>query len=389
MLQEPKTRTILSWIALTVFVVVFSLISVSLWGGKPETLPPDREVGIQNTMTIQEFGESNQLSNNVLKDVFALTSKADLQKTIQDFTLSHEEIAAEVNKALALEAEHASKDWVKILVKFVLWIGFLTATFVLLKHGKITPIMRKGLLFAAIVLFGVILGADPSPMGTVKDAIVLFAKSGVIFPPRLIAFTVMLVGGIFLANKFLCSWGCQFGTFQDLIFRLNRNPKDRKGIFPQYKIPFQISNAIRILFFVVLTLVAFIWATDIIDPIDPFKIFKPTVLSATGILFIGLILIASIFVYRPWCHLFCPFGLVGWLTEKVSIYKINVDYDTCTACEACTKACPSTVMNAILKQEQTIPDCFACGNCIDVCPVNAVHFRSGKRNIPPAGKFEK
>ncbi len=389
MLQEPKTRTILSWVALTIFVVVFSLISVSLWGGKPETLPPEQELDIQNTLTIQEFGESNQLSNEVLKDVFALTSKADLQKTIQDFALSHEEIATEVNKALALETEHASKDWVKILVKFALWIGFLTMTFFLLKNHKITPIMRKGLLFAAIVLFGVILGADPSPMGTVKDAIVLFAKSGVIFPPRLIAFTVMLVGGIFLANKFLCSWGCQFGTFQDLIFRLNRNPKDRKGILPQYKIPFQISNAIRILFFVVLTLVAFIWATDIIDPIDPFKIFKPAVLGATGILFIGLILITSLFVYRPWCHLFCPFGLVGWLTEKISLYKINVNYDACTSCEVCAKACPSTAMNAILKQEQTIPDCFACGSCIDVCPVNAVHFQAGKRNTPPAGKFEK
>ncbi len=165
-----------------VFVIVFSLISVRLWGGKPEELPQDRELTLQDTMTIQEFGKSNRLPNEVLQKVFALASKEDLQKTIR---------------------------------------------------------------------------------------------------------------------------------------------------------------------------------------------------------------IAALFVYRPWCHLFCPFGLVGWLTEKVSIYKINVDYDACTACEVCAKACPSTVMNAILKQEQTIPDCFACGSCIDVCPVNAVHVQSGKRNATPAGKFEK
>ncbi|MBD3306899.1 hypothetical protein GF339_10735 [candidate division KSB3 bacterium] len=79
-------------------------------------------------------------------------------------------------------------------------------------------------------------------------------------------------------------------------------------------------------------------------------------------------------------------GLVGWLAEEISLYKINVDYDVCIACEAC----PSTVMNAILKQKQkTIPDCFACGNCLDVCPMNAVHFQRGKRNTPPTGKFDK
>ena len=389
MAQGQKAYVIPLFVALLAFVVVSSILSVNLWGEKPEEIPEAQELVIQETMTIEEFGKSNALSSEVLKEVFGLTSKEELQQTIQQKGLSAEEIADHVKKAAALEAEHESKSWMKIAAKFILWAAFLLYVFFLLKNGKVTPQLRKWLLFAAVVLFGVVLGADPSPMGTVKDAIVLFGKSGAIFPPRLIAFLLMLIGGIVLANKFLCSWGCQFGTLQDLIFRFNRDAKDRKGLFPQYKIPFQISNAIRIVFFVVLTLVAFIWATDIVEDIDPFKIFKPAVLGTMGIIFIGVVLIASLFVYRPWCHLFCPFGLVGWLAEKVSWYKIKVDYETCTACEACSKACPSNVMEAILKRDQTIPDCFACGNCIDVCPVNAIHFQSGKRSMPPEGKFKK
>ena len=97
---------------------------------------------------------------------------------------------------------------------------------------------------------------------------------------------------------------------------------------------------------------------------------------------------ASLFVYRPWCHFFCPFGLVGWLVEKVSIFRIKVNYETCISCEACAKACPSTVMNAILKRENIIPDCFACANCIDVCPTGSVSLAAGKRKLPPEGKFE-
>ncbi len=177
------------------------------------------------------------------------------------------------------------------------------------------------------------------------------------------------------------------GTLQDLIFRINRNAKDTKGIVRQHKIPFAISNTIRVAFFIVFTLVAFLWATDIVEYIDPFKIYKPAVVACGGWIFIAAILVGSLFIYRPWCHLFCPFGLVGWLVEKISLYKIKVNYDTCIACESCANACPSSVMEAILKRDKVIPDCFACANCIDVCPTKSITFRVGKRDKPPEGKF--
>jgi len=81
--------------------------------------------------------------------------------------------------------------------------------------------------------------------------------------------------------------------------------------------------------------------------------------------------------------------LVGWLLEKISIFKISVDYETCIACEACANSCPSTVMGAILKQERSIPDCFACGTCMNVCPTDSIKLQAGKRNKPPADKFAK
>jgi len=137
-------------------------------------------------------------------------------------------------------------------------------------------------------------------------------------------------------------------------------------------------------------LISSIWALDIVELVDPFKIFNPLIPTLLGWIFIALILIASLFVYRPWCHLFCPFGLVGWLFEKLSFFKIKVDYSSCIACDACSKACPSDVMESILKREKkVIPDCFSCGNCIDVCPTNSISFSKGKRDLPPAGKFSK
>lgn len=224
-------------------------------------------------------------------------------------------------------------------------------------------------------------------MGTIKDTIVMFGEYKTFFLPRLISLSIMLLL-VILANKSICVWGCQFGTLQDLMFRLNRR-EEQKPVFKQFKVPFVISNSIRIVFFVFFTVIALIWAFDIIASIDPFKIFNPLVMGVIGIVFVAFILILSLFVYRPWCHLFCPFGLVGWIFEKVSIFKIKVNYDKCIACGNCEKAFPSTTMGAILRDKKVIPDCFSCGSCMESCPTNAISFSMGIRKHPPKGKFDK
>jgi polyferredoxin len=195
---------------------------------------------------------------------------------------------------------------------------------------------------------------------------------------------------VFIVNKYICAWGCQVGVLQDLIFRINQTDKRKVIVGKQFKIPFIISNSVRITFLVIFTIIAFAWGFDIVEPIDPFKVYKPSYLGLSGALFIGILLIVSLFVYRPWCHFLCPFGLVGWVVEKLSLIKINVNYDTCIACKKCAEACPSTVMNAILtRTKKTIPDCFACYNCREVCPTESISFSTNKRTLPPKGHFDK
>jgi NAD-dependent dihydropyrimidine dehydrogenase PreA subunit len=385
MFSRSGVNVLIVSLLLIAALVLLSALSMRLWGMKPETTAVSAQITIRPDLTVAQFAEENHLPKEVLKEALGLRQESDLQRKLEELGIPHAEIEQRARKAASMSAEYGSKNWVKIPVKLAFWAALLAVMFRVMRRGGIAPAARKWYYLSSVVLFGVILGPEPSPMGTIKDTIALFGSRGIIFPPRAIVLSTFLLI-VIVANKFICAWGCQFGTLQDLLFRIDRD-RDERSILPQFKLPFAATNAVRVVFFLLFTVLAFGWATDIIAPIDPFRIYNPLALTLAGAVVLGTVLIASLFVYRPWCHLLCPFGFIGWLAEKASVFKIQVNYETCIACGQCSTACPSTVMEAVLKRERTIPDCFACGTCVNMCPTRSIAFRSGKRESPPPGKF--
>ena len=123
------------FIALIAAVVILSTISARLWGGKPETLPEPKQLIIAEEMTLSDFGQANGLPNPALKEIFGLQQKADLQKKVTAYG-SAAQIQSLVTKKLALVAEHETKDWQKILIKFAAWFSVLGGIFFLLRKRK-------------------------------------------------------------------------------------------------------------------------------------------------------------------------------------------------------------------------------------------------------------
>ena len=191
-------------------IIAASWFVAPLWADKPEGVAADAPAPIFDPdMTVADFGKTNDLSNPALKKIFGLADRSELKRNVLDFGMDRETILERGGKQRALGQEYKTKNWFKIPLKFGLWLAFLGLSFYLLRKKRIHAPMRKALYLAAAILFGVILSADPSPMGTVKDAIHLYAVEGVVFPPRLIALTVFLLT-VFLANKFICSWGASW-----------------------------------------------------------------------------------------------------------------------------------------------------------------------------------
>lgn len=289
-------------------------------------------------------------------------SLPELQRAVQRLRSRTVETAGAEAAPDALAEEAEGKDWLRIRIKFVLWVAFFLAALILLMRTKITPRLRVVMLVAAPLIFGVWLGVEPNAPGTVKDGILLYATAGVVFLPRLVAFVGLLLMSV-LGNKIFCGWACQFGTLQDLVWHLPTR---------KWRPPFWLTSIFRVGFFAALAIGAFTVGADILEPIDPFRLFRLGAVTAVAVALV--MLVAGVWIYRPWCSFFCPFGLVSWLGERIALTKPRVNLQTCINCLRCERACPTWAIKGLRRGEPLPQDCFACGACIRVCPVSAIRW---------------
>ena len=144
---------------------------------------------LQPEWTVERLAQENSLeAAALLKQLTIADTPAVRGATLQTLNISNEQAHEAIRKLLVLSTEEKSKNWKLILLKFALWWTVAIAAILLLKRNWVTHRRRTWLLAGAFIVFGILLGSDPSPMGTVKDAIVLYGAEGTIFPPRLVAF---------------------------------------------------------------------------------------------------------------------------------------------------------------------------------------------------------
>ena len=115
----------------------------------------------------------------------------------------------------------------------------------------------------------------------------------------------------YLFGKVWCGWVCHLGAFQEFLYRAN-NFKFLKGEGAQ--------KTLRILqytMFATLMIQLMVTKTNIFIHYDPFKVaFNLRSFHTLGWVLLGLLLLTSLFIYRPFCRGVCPVGLVlGWVSK--------------------------------------------------------------------------
>ena len=258
-----------------------------------------------------------------------------------------------------------------MISKIVLWVLIAIVSTSFLRKNKVTSKVRNYFLVGGVIIFGFIYGVEPNPVSSLRNLLKNVFLQQRLLPAILLVFVILLLVS-WWSNKSICGWGCQFGLLQDLLYRI---PSRKR------KPPIRLSQIIRLFFFVGLILGLVVWKIDWLAFIDPFGIFRwsfsqPVIL---GMSFVSAVLILSVFIYRPWCHFFCPFGFISWIVEQKSLNKPVINLETCKQCQLCVKACPGNAMEDILHNKRWRSDCFACGACIEACRFDSIHW--GRKSL--------
>ena len=351
-------------------VVITTLASVFMkWQDLTKT---DSGIYFSEQATLKELAKRN---NVPVKEILHHLSHEDYTHWQLPRNKPLEQLA--VDPAIVKHAlEHESKDNpTSDILKFVLWAVLLGVVVLYILKKKNIVKLRLIAMPLSVVIFGVALGDSPNPMEATVKIFKLFNKmtgEPVIVVISFILFTLFSIWGA----KLLCSWGCHLGTLQESLYNIPIFRKKHK-----FQVPFMVSLVSRFVFFIVFIMLFFGIGFDIknfviFHQVNYFKLFRPTNLAPFALYSLAVLILASFFVFRPFCQFICPFGLWAWLLQNISINKIRIERDKCIDCGKCEKACPTKAMKGIYenKRKLFLPDCWSCGKCIDVCPTDAIKY---------------
>jgi polyferredoxin len=188
-----------------------------------------------------------------------------------------------------------------------------------------------------------------------------------VLPAPMLALIIVAVGFTLVGGKAFCGWVCPLGALQELLGRIPGLPRRR--------LSFAVSNTLRALVFSGFVVALVLWQVNIFNWFNPFEMLHWSHLTnplvwAPALIVIGL----SLVLYRPFCALLCPMGLLTWVAERVSFSRVHITSE-CDDCGACLKTTDCQALPAMLARKHVVPDCHGCGDCLATCKRGFIEFR--------------
>lgn len=195
---------------------------------------------------------------------------------------------------------------------------------------------------------------------------------------------LIFMGAVF--GRFVCGWLCPFGLLQDLLYKIPFIKK-RKRLPGDFWLKY-LKYVVLVLFVIVLPLTVldvagqgqpwfckYICPSGMVMGALPLLAVNTSLWAALGWLFtwkmvlLLLILLLTLWTYRPFCRYLCPLGAVYGLFNRISVFRYQVDGEKCTKCGQCQTSCDFDIA---VYETPNSSECIRCGRCKNVCPVSAI-----------------
>lgn len=180
----------------------------------------------------------------------------------------------------------------------------------------------------------------------------------------------------FLFRKAFCSWLCPVGTLSEYLGKFGKKVFRRNFLLPRWlDIPLRGLKYLLLGFFAwavssmsASAIAAFMKSPyGVVADVKMLNFFR--FLGETGLIVLGVLVVASVLVQNFWCRYLCPYGALLGLSSIFSPMRIRRDKETCIDCAKCAKACPSALPVDKLVTIKSA-ECTGCLECVAACPAD-------------------
>ena len=260
-----------------------------------------------------------------------------------------------------------------VQIFFLILIALIAVNHTLAERGGGIPLIAEASLHAVCPFGGVV-----SIYQLITTA--TFVKK--VHESSLVLMYIVLAAALLMGPLF-CGWICPFGTFQELVSRIGGKIFKKK--FNRF-IPYKYDKYLRFFRYVVLFMVLLMTARSgqlLFADIDPYYAlfqFWTGDVAVSALVMLLVVTVLSLFVERPFCKYFCPFGALLGIFNLFRLVPLRRNSISCINCGKCDRTCP---MNIPVSSKDTVRNhqCISCYECTSgdgACPVeNTLEFRSG------------
>ena len=209
---------------------------------------------------------------------------------------------------------------------------------------------RKGILWLSVfslVYFGFYRNGCICSIGAIQNvALSIFDPTYAISFTALAFFLIPLIFALFFGRIF-CGTACPLGVIQDLV------------VIRPVSLPSWVRKTLGFIPVIYLGLAVLFAATGtdfIICRYDPFiGIFRMD--GKFLMIFLGItFLLLGMFFARPYCRVFCPYGLIlGWMS-RFSRWHLTITPSECIQCKLCKDSCPFDAIEIPVEKEYRTPE---------------------------------
>ena len=209
---------------------------------------------------------------------------------------------------------------------------------------------RQGLIWMSLfslAYFGFYREGCICSVGSVQNVSLALFNTGYSIPLTALLFFIIPLLFALAYGRVFCAGVCPLGAIQELT-----------GFRP-VKLPKAVELILALVPFIYLGVAILFAATNsqfIICRYDPFVGIFRLDAPYTMIIFGGLLLLAGIFVNRPYCRFLCPYGVLLNIFSRFAGKHLTITPAECTNCRLCEEACPyDAIIPADLEQKADEP----------------------------------